>query len=210
MTTQGPGQGLVEYFFDPVCPWTWNTSRWLVEVAPAEGFDITWRSLSLTVLNRDREVPEARLAAMKASHAALRLVEALRAAGRGAQVGDFYTELGRRFHHDDAPRSLDEVRAAAQASGVGERAEALEDTSWDAKIEASVDEAQSLAGKDVGSPILAIGTPRRGFFGPIVSPPPTGADALVLWRAVRDLASLPGFTELKQGRTKGPEHGPRP
>ena len=90
----------VEYFFDPACPWTWTTSRWLVDASAATGTEVRWRNLSLAVVNAGREIPERFRAAQQAAARAHRVIAALLAAGRNDLVGDFYTEWGRRFHHD--------------------------------------------------------------------------------------------------------------
>ena len=90
----------IEFFFDPACPWTWMTSRWLVDAAEQTGTHIQWRNLSLAVVNADREIPERYRAALAAALGAHRIIAALLADGRNDLVGDFYTEWGRRFHHD--------------------------------------------------------------------------------------------------------------
>jgi len=199
----------VSFFFDPVCPWTWLTSRWLVEVAEAEGFAIGWRTFSLAIVNADSEhIPEQYRGPMKAGLAASRLLEAAIEAGDTGAVGELYTELGRRWHHDDETPSVDTVVEVAGLVGLDAYTDAVADESWDAKLQASIDEAKALAGPDVGSPVLQIGS--RGIFGPIVSPAPVGAGALDLWTLTGRLVDAPGFFELKRGRTEGPVFGPRP
>lgn len=199
----------VDFYFDPVCPWTWNTSRWLDEVARARGLTVHWRPLSLLFLNADREVPEQFRAPMEAGLAALRVVAAARAGGQEELIGDFYTELGRRLFYDQAPPSPAFAAAAAEAAGLGQFAATADDASYDDAVRASTREAIEQGGPDVGSPVLVVdGT--RGFHGPIVSPPPIGDDAVRLWDAVATLARLPGVYEIKHGREGGPELGPRP
>lgn len=199
----------VSFYFDPVCPWTWMTSRWLVEVAESAGFAITWRTFSLAIVNADNEhIPEQYRGPMQAGLAASRVLEAAIESGDTAPVGELYTELGRRWHHDDETPSVATVVEVATLVGLGAHVDAADDGSWDAKLQASIDEATALAGPDVGSPVLQIGT--RGIFGPIVSPAPTGADALALWDLTAQLVAAPGFFELKRGRTEDPVFGPRP
>ena len=200
----------VAFYFDPACPWTWMTSRWLVDAAAQTGTAIEWRSLSLGVLNKGREVPEQFRAPMEAARGVHRVNAALRAAGRNDLIGALYTEYGRRTFHDDAPRSAALVREAAEAVGADEWAASADDESLDAAVEASTAEAIELAGPDVGSPVLAWGEPRRGVFGPIVSPPPTGADAVALLEHVVAVRDIPGVFEVKRGRRSGPQFGPRP
>lgn len=208
MTTALPDT--IEFYFDPGCPWTWMTSRWLVDAAGQRNIEIEWRSLSLGVLNEGNEIPEAYRAAVAAGRAAHRVIAALLAAGRDDLVGEFYTEYGRRAHHDGEAPSIELVRSVADAVGAEDWADAVEDASWDAAVSESTHLAVGLAGPDVGSPVLAFGTPRTAIFGPIVSPPPRGDDAVRLLEHVIDAAAIPGFYELKRGRGAGPQFGPRP
>lgn len=184
----------VEFFFDPGCPWTWMTSRWLVDAAGQRNVDIQWRSLSLSVLNAGRDVPEQHRAAMAAGTAAHRVIASLLAADRNDLVGKFYTEYGRRVFHDGSQPSVALVRQAAEASGAAVWADAVDDASWDEGIAASTTLAVGLAGPDVGSPVLAFGEPRTAVCGPIVSPPPTGSDAGRLLDHVLDAVMIPGFS----------------
>lgn len=102
------------------------------------------------------------------------------------------------------------VRESITAAGAATCLGAIDEEKWDESVEASTNEATSLAGPDVGSPIVAFGTPRFAIFGPIVSPPPTGDDALRLLDLVLTSAQVPGFFELKRGRSQEAEFGPRP
>lgn len=186
----------VRVYFEPTCPWTWMTSRWLVAVAGQTDVVIDWRSFSLSVLNEDDE--EHRL-----GRPALRVVESLRTAGRDDDIGRFYTELGVRFHRQ-GENDPAVVGRAAEAAGVDDHLGAADDDKWDPALRASLDEALERAGPNVGSPVLVLGGNTRGTMGPIVSPPPEGEDALRLWDAVVALHSLPMFFELKRGRSGSP------
>jgi len=200
----------IEFFFDPGCPWTWATSRWLVDATESRGIEIIWRSLSLGVLNAGRDVPERYLKPMEVANRAHRVFAALAQDGRNDLIGAVYAEYGRRVHHDDADPTFELVRKVTVAAGAADYVDAIEDDKWDGAVEASTEEAISLGGQDVGSPILAFGTPRFGIFGPIVSPPPTGDDGSRLLDLVLESARIPGFFELKRGRPSDPEFGPRP
>lgn len=124
------------FFFDPACPWTWRTSRWLVRVAEARGLSVEWRAFSLAILN-EGNVPPQFADAMTASSRALRLVEALRAQGRPEDVARFYTELGARSHDAGNPLAASIVTAAVDAAGLGEAAPALDDERWDEAVRES-------------------------------------------------------------------------
>jgi 2-hydroxychromene-2-carboxylate isomerase len=200
----------IEYFFEPFCPWTWMTSRWLTEASAATGIPVEWRSLSLGILNEDQDTPEEYRPLMEASRSVHRIIAALRADGRNDLVGELYTEWGRRFHHDQAEPSQELVREVAEAAGVEKWAAAADEASWDDDVRASTEEARQLAGPDVGSPVFVTGEPRRGVFGPLLSPPPSGAAAVAVLDHVIALVGQGGFWELKRGRTDGPQFGPRP
>jgi hypothetical protein len=198
----------VSFYFDSVCPWTWNTSRWLVEVAGARGLPITWRTFSLAIANAGREIPEQYRVPVAAGRGALRVIEALRADGRNEDIGRLYLELGRRFHHDGQTPSSAVVDDALAAADLKDYSGAIDDENWDEALRTSFDEAVGLAGPDIGSPVLRLGD--KAMFGPIVSPPPTGAAALALWDAVQALVSADGVYELKRGRTGEPAFNARP
>jgi predicted DsbA family dithiol-disulfide isomerase len=201
----------VNFFADPCCPWTWNTSRWLVEAAGLAGVSIVWRTLSLAELNKDREVSEHFRPKLTCSRRMARVLEALRAEGRNDEMQAMFTAYGARVHHDDHDPGDDLITACANECHVDHAftLAALDDDAWDDAIAQSVAEAMELAGPDVGSPIIAIPELGRGFFGPIVSPPPTGNDALALWNILAASFELPTFFELKRGRRDPVAFGPR-
>jgi predicted DsbA family dithiol-disulfide isomerase len=189
------------YFFDPVCPFTWRTSRWLVGVAPERDVTVQWRSFSLSILNGDN-VPEQYKPMMEASTRALRLVEALRADHRNEDVGRFYTEIGNRTHEAGAAIDDGIVLAAAEAAGVENAKTILEDSSWDEAVRESHELAFGSAGPDIGSPVLMIEGATRGVHGPIIglTATPDPDQALAIWDAVVPLARSESFFELKRGR----------
>lgn len=197
----------VAFYFDPACPWTWLTSRWLAREAERNGFDITWRSFSLAYVNRDRDIPEKRptLAAAASAH---RMFERLRATeGGNAAVAAFYGALGRASHSVGQPLSPDILKsvAAGQALGADVLA-AADDASLDAAIVAQTEEALALCGGDAGSPVLSI-REGHGFNGPIIDALPSIVQGQRLWEAVVALSGIPAFFEVKRARTGPP---PRP
>jgi 2-hydroxychromene-2-carboxylate isomerase len=201
----------VQFYFDPGCPWTWMTSRWLTEVAESRDLDVRWRPFSLKFKNEEHGLPEPYASMTDATHRALRVMEAVREGEGDGAVAPLYTELGRRIHHDgDNP--LTDLEGAVAACGLDPSfVEAADDEKWDQTIRASMAEALGAAGEEVGSPILMLSAdPPVAFFGPIVSPPPTGQAALDLWDRLAGMADQPSFYELKRSRTGGPQLGPRP
>src|SRR4051812_18272729 len=143
------------YFFDPACPFTWRTSRWLVSVAPERDVTIRWRAFSLSILN-GADVPDQFKPVMAASTRALRMVEALRAERRDDAIGTFYTEIGNRTFEAGAQLSDDIVAAAAEAAGVADPKTILDDESWDEAVRESHETGFASAGPDIGSPVLQI------------------------------------------------------
>jgi len=205
-----PATTNIEFFFDPGCPWTWATSRWLVDAAQRRGIEVVWRNLSLGVLNEGRELSDHLRRTLPAGLVAHRLIAALHASGRNELIGDYYTEYGRRVHHDGVEPSVEVVREVALAVGAGDWVAALDDARWDVPVAESTRLAMSLAGPDVGSPVLAFGDPLVGVFGPIVSPPPCDEQAMFLLDVVLLVAQCPGFFEIKRGRNGPVQLGPRP
>ncbi|WP_089156037.1 DsbA family protein [Micromonospora sp. NBS 11-29] len=187
------------FFFDPVCPWTWRTSRWLVAVAQARGLRVEWRAFSLAELNEGRIAPEY-AEPMAASGRALRLVEALRAQDRHEDAGRFYAELGERSHDAGNPLSDEIVAAAVEAAGLTDAVSALDDERWDAAVRESHALAYDSAGPDIGSPVLTVPDARRGIHGPILTDVPGIDDALTIWDSMLPLLRLDTFHELKRGR----------
>lgn len=169
----------VSFYFDPICPWTWITSRWLVEVADQRDVKVDWRSLSLAELNGgvDR-MPSEYQAAGRFSMGALRMLEAMRASGNGDRIGAFYTELGTRLHVEGEMFGPELLQRAATAAGLADYLDAVQDPRWDEAVAESTATAMDLAGPDVGSPVIQADGEGRGFHGPVVSPAPQGEAAL--------------------------------
>jgi 2-hydroxychromene-2-carboxylate isomerase len=202
------GAPSVEFFFDPVCPWTWLTSRWLVDVADQTGIDVRWHALSLGMLTADclyvtRETSEHLRPLLPLSRRALRVVEHLAAQGRNDDIARFYTAFGTALHVEREEPTDDLIMMALRVAGLEDEEPASGDHALDRAVEVSHERSQSLLPGDTGSPILAIDG--KATFGPIVSPSPTGRDALTLWDAVQTLVALPAFFELKRNRDVKPQ-----
>jgi len=197
----------LNFFFDPACPWTWMTSRWVVEVAPRRGVPVRWRAFSLALKNRGAGVPRPDHAM---GHQALRVIEAVWADEGDEPIGRLYTEIGRRFHLDD-DMSLDALQAALVAAALDPAIiSAADDERWDAEIEGSMADAMAVVGGDVGVPILVFHGDEgvHGVSGPVMSPAPTGDEALDLWDHVVGLSGCGSFFELERTRTAQPQFNP--
>lgn len=195
----------VDFWFDPLCPWTWMTSRWLLEVTGVRPVDVRWNLVSLAYLD-EREARETGEEATAQDATERRGPGRVLAAARKAHGDDMvpalYTAFGTKYHVEG-----DDVHSAIEASvaevGLAEElAEAKSASEHDDAIEGSHRAAIEAAGMETGPPI--IGVDGTAFFGPVVSPTPRGEQAGLLWDAVVTAASTPGFYELKRGRDKGP------
>lgn len=193
----------VEFYFDVVCPWCWMTSRWAAEVAEARGFEIDWRPISLSVVNEDNE-NEDHVELHQQGHRAARVATAISEQHDAAAVGRFYAEMGTR-RHPDGRDDFDVMTAESlEAAGLpAALAEAADDESFDRTVRATTKHALEIAGPDVGVPVISIDG--VAFFGPVVTPAPTGEAALRLWDGIHAAASIDGFFELKRGRSRGPQ-----
>jgi hypothetical protein len=185
----------VAFFFDPVCPWTWVTSRWLLKVTTERQLGIDWQVLSLGAVNEIQD-----------DHpvwGAARVAATVRRAQGPEALGRFYTELGRRLHHDRAGMTQATYADALEASGLpGELAEAASDRALDATLRQGLEEARRLVGTDVGSPVLAIDG--RAANGPVLAAVPGDTEAGELFDAVAGLLASGVFSELRRGRPERP------
>ncbi|MEV8533607.1 disulfide bond formation protein DsbA [Streptomyces sp. NPDC051211] len=204
----------VDFWFDPLCPWTWLTSRWLLEVEKERPVDIRWNVLSLALLNEGRldRIPEEfhELLGPKGWRPVRVVAAAGQKFGNGA-AGRLYTELGTRFHHDGQGPTLEAITAALAAADLpAELVDHADGTEYDAEVRASHRRGLEAVGEEVGSPVIAVpdaNGEQAAFFGPVVTPVPRGDAALRLFDALLLSASVPGFAELKRARTSGPDFG---
>jgi hypothetical protein len=198
----------VDFWFDPICPWAWLTSRWILEVEQVRPIEVRWHVMSLAVLNEGREVPQEYAELMAKAWGPVRVVIAARESLGNDIVGPLYTEIGNRIHPGGADY-VEAVRGAIEALGLPESLLAAADTDErDAELRASHAEAIALVGDDVGTPVIALPGPDGGdrvaFFGPVVTPTPRGEAAGRLWDGALLVAATPGFYELKRSRTEEP------
>lgn len=181
-------------------PVTWRTSRWVRDVAGRTGEPVTWKFLSLAVLNEGKDVPEQFRPVLAFGRTAHRVLAAADQKYGQEAVERLYSALGRRLHYENAgPDTVTLATAVAEAQLPADLVDAVEDSSLDTVVRASHDEAQARVGTETGSPVTAVdGGP--GFFGPVVAPVPEGADADRLFEALRLLSAVPQFSELKRAR----------
>lgn len=193
----------VGFHFDPICPWTWVTARWLLNAQQVRPFDITWHVMSLSILTEGEEPPQEYAEALRLGWGTGRALMAAEASGGSQAVFALYEELGRRMFLEGELHTPEMIAAAVAAAGLPAGvAAAAEDPAWDEALRASHARAMALVGHDVGSPVVQFGD--VGFFGPVVSPAPTGEQAGRLFDGVRLCATVPGFFELKRTRDVDP------
>ncbi|MBL1105053.1 DsbA family protein [Streptomyces sp. 5-8] len=208
------GKTPVDFWFDPLCPWAWMTSRWVLEVEKLRDIEVRWHVMSLAVLNENRldELPAdyRELLTTKAWPSVRVVTAAWQKHGEGV-VGPLYTALGTRIHNNGEGVTREAIAGAL--ADVGLPAELIDyadqdDFEFDAELRASHKEGIERVGQDVGTPVISLPGPdgeQIAFFGPVVTPAPKGEDAARLWDGTVAVASVPGFYEIKRTRTKGPD-----
>jgi 2-hydroxychromene-2-carboxylate isomerase len=210
----------LHFYFDPLCPFAWMTSKWVRSVAAQRDYAVDWRFVSLRMLNAGVDYAAQFPPEYEAGHTAglrlLRVAARVRAEHGREAVGAFYAALGQQVfeteaqeewgagEHRDTPAFLEP--ALASAGLPPELAAALDDEGQDTLIRAETDEALALTGRDVGTPILHFEPPQGvTFFGPVISRLPSEAEAVALWEHVVALARFPGFAELKRSLREQPQ-----
>lgn len=198
-----PDRLVADFWFDPICPWAWMTSRWMLEVEQVRPVRTRWHVMSLSVLNEGRDMPPRYQKLMAEGWGPVRVCIAA-ARDHGPEVLlPLYTALGRRFHLEKAPKDEKTIEAALTEAGLpAELADAMESMQYDYELRESHHEGMDQVGYEVGTPVISVAG--SAFFGPVVSPAPRGEAAGRLWDGVLLVAQTDGFFELKRSRTRGP------
>jgi protein-disulfide isomerase-like protein with CxxC motif len=194
----------VDFWFDPLCPWAWITSRWMLEVEKVRPVVTRWHVMSLAVLNENNEdMPENYKEMMKKAWGPVRVCIAAEQKYGSEVLGPLYTAIGTRFHNDKAERGRGLIEDALTEAGLPtDLADAMDSTEYDEAVRASHADGIERVGYDVGTPVISVGD--LSIFGPVLSPIPRGDAAAKLWDGMLLIAGTDGFFEMKRSRTREP------
>ena len=193
----------MDFFFDPICPFAWISSRWILEVERQRSVDLRFGLMSLAALNENREVDPWYRKFNDYGWGPARVCAALLESANASKLAAFYTAFGRRVHVEGNPEGEFEYGLViAQALGeVGlpaALADAAADQTYDDALRAYNDVAMDPVGEHLGTPTIHIDD--QAFFGPVLTAIPRGEEALRVFDGARMLAGFPHFAELKRGR----------
>jgi hypothetical protein len=201
-------QVTADFWFDPLCPWAWITSRWMLEVEQVRPVTTRWHVMSLGVLNEGRELPPAYADFLKTAFGPVRVVTAARLAHGEDVVLPLYTALGTRFHNLGEKDHNTVISESLAEVGLPHKlARAAETDDLDDELRRSHHEGMDAVGMDVGTPVIHVpghDGATIAFFGPVVTPIPRGEAAGRLWDGTLLVAGTPGFYEIKRTRSEGP------
>ncbi len=195
---------VVDFWFDPICPWAWIASRWILEVEKVRPVTPRWHVMSLSVLNSEKDdLSDGYKELLATGWGPVRICIAAEQQYGPEVLGKLYTAFGTRFHLEKAPRERATYEDALKEAGLPTSlADAAESTEYDQALRASHKDGMDRVGYEVGTPVISVkGT---SVFGPVLSPIPRGEAAAKLWDGVLAIAETDGFFELKRSRTRDP------
>lgn len=195
---------IADFWFDPLCPWAWLTSRWILEAAQVRDLEVRWHVMSLSYLNAGRDdLPEQYQQLLADAWGPVRVCIAAEQAHGNEVLLPLYTALGTRFHPKGEPRDRATIEEALAEVGLPlDLVDAAGTDRYDDALKASHHAGMDQVGYEVGTPVISV--EGVAFFGPVVSPAPRGEAAGVLWDGVLAVAGTEGFFELKRSRTRDP------
>lgn len=201
-SNETPESGTADFWFDPLCPFAWITSRWILEVEQVRDVQVRWHVMSLAYLNQDKQIPDAYRELLAPAWGPVRVLMAASHKHGDDVLLPLYNAMGTRIHHNQQPISREMVEAALLEVGLEpDLVEAMDDSGYDDSVARSHHEGMDQVGDDVGTPTIAING--VAFFGPVLGAIPRGEEAGRIWDGAVALAAYPQFFELKRSRTGG-------
>ncbi len=189
-----------DFWFDPLCPFAWISSRWILEVEQVRDISVSWHVMSLAYLNKDKDISADYREMLAPAWGPVRVLIAASHKHGDEVLLPLYTAMGTRIHHEKQALGRDMIAAALAEVGLeADLVEAMDDSSFDEAVAASHHEGMDQVGDDVGTPTIAI--EGAAFFGPVLSAIPRGEEAGQLWDGCVAVAKVPYFFELKRSRT---------
>jgi predicted DsbA family dithiol-disulfide isomerase len=192
--------GTADFWFDPMCPFAWITSRWILEVQDVRDVEVRWHVMSLAYLNQDKDIPDGYREFLAPAWGPVRVLVAAAERHGDDVLFPLYTAMGNRIHLEKQPVDREMIAAAVAEAGLEpDLVDAMDDPSYDEAVARSHHEGMDQVGDDVGTPTISFNG--AAFFGPVLSRIPRGEDAGRIWDATVALAAYPYFFEIKRTRT---------
>ena len=194
----------VDFWFDPLCPWAWMTSRWVLEAQKVRPISPSFHVMSLAYLNEDKDISEEYREMLRPAWGPVRVIIAASEAEGDVVILPLYTAMGNRIHLEGRKIDRELIEESLEEVGLpASLADAMDDSSYDDAVRKSHHMGMDQVGQEVGTPVISV--EGVAFFGPVVTPAPKGEAAGRLWDGVVLVAATPGFYELKRSREKGPD-----